>query len=69
MSRGKFTAYNLAGALLWVVGICASGYFFGNLSFVRQHLDKIIWGLIVLPGLIALLGAWRTARTDRAAVL
>lgn len=64
MSRSKFTAYNIGGALLWVVGICAAGYFFGNLPFVKAHLDKIIWALIIVPGLIAIFGAWRGARAS-----
>ncbi|VTU31369.1 DedA family protein [Variovorax sp. PBL-E5] len=59
MSRSKFSLFNIAGALLWVVGICISGYFFGNLPLVREHLDKIIWALILIPGLIAIFGAWR----------
>lgn len=67
MGRAKFTAYNVGGALLWVIGICTAGYFFGNLPWVRLHLDKIIWALIVIPGLIALFGAWRTGRTPRTA--
>jgi len=62
MGRGKFTAFNLGGALLWVAGIVTAGYFFGNLPWVRQSLDKIIWGLILVPGLIALFGAWRAGR-------
>ncbi|MBU1357135.1 MAG: DedA family protein [Gammaproteobacteria bacterium] len=68
MTRGKFTLYNVVGAVLWVVGITAAGYFFGNLPFVREHLDKIIWGLIFVPGLIAIFGAWRAARAERARV-
>lgn len=62
MSRGKFTAYNVAGALLWVVGITLAGYLFGNIPLVKQHLDKIIWALILVPGLIALIGGWRARR-------
>lgn len=62
MSRGKFSAYNIGGALLWVVGLCTAGYLFGNLAFVKEHLDKIIWALIIVPGLIAIFGAWRASR-------
>ena len=65
MDRGKFTLFNVAGALLWVLGIGTAGYFFGNLPFVRQHLEKIIWGLILVPGLIAIFGAWRAGRAER----
>ncbi|RID99595.1 DedA family protein [Simplicispira hankyongi] len=62
MGRGKFSAYNVGGAALWVLGVSSAGLFFGNLAFVREHLDKIIWGLILVPGLIALFGAWRGSR-------
>lgn len=59
MTRSKFTAYNVAGAILWVVGLCGAGYLFGNLPWVKEHLEKIIWALIIIPGLIAIGGAWR----------
>ena len=66
MSRTKFTAYNVIGALLWVIGLSAAGYFFGNLPWVKQNLEKIIWALIIVPGLIAIFGAWRASRAERA---
>ncbi|MFT3720195.1 DedA family protein [Pseudorhodoferax sp.] len=62
MSRGKFTAFNVAGAVLWVVGLCTAGYFLGGLPWVKQNLDKIIWALILVPGLIAIFGAWKARR-------
>ena len=65
MGRGKFTAYNAGGAALWVLGICTAGYFFGNLAWVREHLDKIIWALILVPGLIAIGAAWRAGCKSR----
>ena len=63
MNRPRFTAYNVAGALIWVVGLTVAGYWFGNLPFVQQHLSKIIWALIIVPGLIAIFGAWRARRS------
>ena len=62
MSRGKFSLYNVAGAVIWVVGLCLAGYFFGNLPWVQANLSKIIWALILVPGLIALFGAWRASK-------
>ncbi len=59
MDRARFTAYNLGGALLWVLGVGGAGYLFGNIPFVRMHLEKIIWALILIPGLLALWGGWR----------
>ena len=62
MSRAKFTSYNVAGAVIWVVGLTLAGYLFGNLPWVQQHLDKIIWALIIGPGLIAIYGGWKAKR-------
>ena len=59
MTRSKFTIYNVTGGLLWVLSLTIAGYFFGNLPFVQTHLSKIIWALILVPGLITLVGAWR----------
>lgn len=67
MTRRRFTAYNVAGAFIWVVGVSALGYLFGNLPWVRQHFEKIIWAMILLPGLLALWGAWKGRRSGGAA--
>ncbi|MBK7654486.1 MAG: VTT domain-containing protein [Betaproteobacteria bacterium] len=62
MTRSKFTFYDVTGGALWVVGIITVGYFFGSIPFVKQNLDKIIWAMIFIPGLLVLLGAWRARR-------
>ena len=59
MTRSKFTFFNVIGAVIWVVGLLSVGYLFGNLPIVQEHLSKIIWALIIVPGLIALFGAWK----------
>jgi membrane-associated protein len=69
MSRTKFTAYNVIGALIWVVGLCTAGYLFGNLPWVQANLSKIIWAMILVPGLFVLYGAWKASRTARQAAL
>ncbi len=68
MTRSKFTAYNVIGAVIWVIGLTAAGYFFGNLPWVQANLSKIIWALIIIPGLIAIYGGWRAARAEKARV-
>jgi membrane-associated protein len=59
MTRSKFTFFNVAGAALWVGGIVTLGYAFGNFPLVKEHMDKVIWALILVPGLFVLLGAWK----------
>jgi membrane-associated protein len=64
MTRAKFTLYDVTGGALWVGGIVTVGYFFGNIPFVKQHLDKIIWAMIFVPGFFVLLGAWKARRNS-----
>ncbi len=59
MNRTRFTAYNVGGALLWVLGLAGAGYLFGNTLWVQHNLSKIIWAMIIIPGLVVLAGALR----------
>ena len=63
MTPSRFVAYNVLGALIWVCGLTAAGYLFGETAFVKAHLSQIIWAMIFVPGLIALWGAWRSRQT------
>jgi membrane-associated protein len=64
MDRARFTFFDVTGGVLWVVGIITIGYFFGNFPIVKAHLDKIIWAMILIPGLVIVVGAWRAKRSD-----
>ena len=62
MDRRRFTLFNFLGAFIWVWGICIAGYLFGHIGWVKANLDKIIWAMILIPGLMAVWGAWRARR-------
>ena len=64
MSRAKFSAYNVAGGALWVGGLTLAGYLFGNLPWVQANLSRIIWAMILIPGVIAVVGAWKARRAE-----
>lgn len=66
MSRGKFTFYNVVGALAWVVSISVLGYLFGNTAWVKANMSLIIWAMVLVPGALALLGAWKARRAAAA---
>ena len=66
MNRATFTLFNLLGAGLWVGGLTLAGYLFGNLPWVKENLSVIIWGLILVPGLLVLYGAWRARGSELA---
>jgi len=48
MGYTRFLAYNVGGAVLWVVSLGYAGYFFGNIPWVKQNLSLVILGIIVL---------------------
>ena len=64
MQPARFTAFNVAGAVLWVGSLGYAGYFFGNIPWIRGNLTAIIVGIIV-ASLLPLLVAWLRARAAR----
>jgi len=63
MTFAKFQVFNIIGATLWVVGLVAGGYFFGNIPVIREHLNSIVLlgvGAAVIPLLMG--GLWRVFR-------
>ena len=56
MRYGRFQAYNLSGALLWVVSLSVAGYFFGNLPFIQNNLTLVIFAIIFVSVLPAIIG-------------
>lgn len=60
MTFAKFQLFNFVGAILWVVSLVAAGYFFGNIPFIRSHLNTIVLvgvGAAVVP--VVLGGLWK----------
>jgi membrane-associated protein len=64
MDPARFTFFNVAGALLWVVSLCYAGYFFGNIPWIRGNLTAIIVGIIVVS-LLPLVFAFVKSRLAR----
>jgi membrane-associated protein len=53
-----FLKYNVVGGIGWVLGLTLLGYFFGNLTIVRENFETVIFGIIglsLLPMFIAIL--------------
>ncbi|HEY0818468.1 MAG TPA: DedA family protein [Rhizobacter sp.] len=67
MTRSRFTLYNVVGATIWVGGVTLAGFLFGNIPWVKENLDKIIWAAIIIPGLLVIAGAWKARRKAAAA--
>jgi membrane-associated protein len=53
----------IAGALLWVIGLIAAGYLFGNIPIIGNHLNTIVLigvGAAVIP--VGLGAIWKLSR-------
>jgi membrane-associated protein len=60
MSFARFQMFNITGALLWVIGLVAGGYFFGNIPFIRDHLNTIVLvGVAAAVVPVMLGGLWK----------
>ena len=58
MNYLKFIPYNMLGGGLWVSLFLGGGYFFGNLSFIKEHFSYVLIAIIIislLPGIIVLI--------------
>ncbi len=48
MHYGQFISYNIVGGALWVAIATVSGFFFGNIPFVRKNFSLVIFGVIII---------------------
>lgn len=58
MKPAKFSLYNILGSLLWATTIVSAGFLMGESTWAKDHLEKIIIGIVLLttgPVLLKLL--------------
>jgi membrane-associated protein len=48
MTYGHFISYNIVGGIAWVALFTFMGYFFGNLSFVKDNFELVIFAIIFI---------------------
>ncbi len=65
MNRRRFFTYSFIGALLWASGVTLLGYFLGQISFVRNHIDAMLV-LIVVVSLVPVLVEYLRHRHQQA---
>ncbi len=58
MTYSRYILFCISGAVLWVTSISLAGYFFGNISMVKNNFEKVVLGIIfisVLPIIISVI--------------
>jgi membrane-associated protein len=68
MNYARFQAYNVLGALLWVILFTWAGYFFGNLPLMKDNFGLVTLGIIIvslLPMVVMMVKARRDAVAGR----
>jgi membrane-associated protein len=48
MTYSKFMLYNIIGGILWVIICSFSGYFFGNMSIVKNNFSIVVLAIILI---------------------
>ena len=48
MRYRRFAAFNVVGAITWVVGFTVAGYLFGNIPEVKRNFQYVILAIIIL---------------------
>lgn len=54
MKYGVFLAYNIIGALIWVIGVTMLGYWLGGVDIIERNFEKVIL-LIVLVSVLPII--------------
>jgi membrane-associated protein len=65
MSYGKFFAYNVTGAIVWVFGVVLMGHFFGNIPYVQKNFSLVILAIIVVSMIPPAMEILRSASKGR----
>jgi len=65
MNYRKFVSYNVMGGILWIVSMCLSGYFFGNIPFVKKNFEYVIIGVIILSLVPVVVGYLRHRKESK----
>ena len=57
MNNKVFLSYNIIGGILWVVGVSLAGYFLGEIPWIKENFEKVIFliiGISILPIIVSM---------------
>ena len=66
MTYGYFITYNIVGGIVWVLLFTFSGYFFGNIPFMRDNFEYVIIVIILVSVLPMIYEGWKARNETKA---
>ncbi|MYX32692.1 MULTISPECIES: VTT domain-containing protein [unclassified Streptomyces] len=67
MAYRTFFLFNVLGAVLWSVSLTLVGYYLGQVAFVRDNIEGIVIGIVLVSGIPIIIEGIRMRRRARAA--
>ncbi|MFG2304477.1 DedA family protein [Actinacidiphila glaucinigra] len=67
MAYRTFFLFNVIGAVLWSVSLTLVGYYLGQIAFVRDNIEGIVIGIVLVSGIPIIIEGIRMRRRARAA--
>ncbi|MEU3855341.1 VTT domain-containing protein [Streptomyces sp. NPDC029554] len=67
MNYRTFFLFNVLGAVLWSVSLTLVGYYLGQIAFVRDNIEAIVIGIVLVSGIPIIVEGIKMRRRSRAA--
>jgi membrane-associated protein len=66
MNYKKFFSFDVIGGVLWIFSLTLAGYFLGNISWIKDNIEKVCLGIIFISVLPMLLSFLKSKRAKNA---
>lgn len=66
MKYRTFFLYNVLGAVLWTVSLTLIGYYLGQIAFVRDNIEGMVIGIVLVSGIPIIVEGIKMRRRSRA---
>ncbi|CAM5594791.1 DedA family protein [Streptomyces hirsutus] len=67
MTYRTFFLFNVIGAVLWSVSLTLVGYYLGQIAFVRDNIEAIVIGIVLISGIPIIVEGIKMRRRARSA--
>jgi membrane-associated protein len=65
MTYGHFISYNVVGGILWPALFLFGGYYFGNITFIKEHFSLVVIAIVLISLIPAVVEALRSRKSPK----